>query len=169
MMMVKLTMQMQQHVAALADAEGCITPEAVVEAARPEDAPLHGLFPWDDKVAADKYRLMRARAIIRSVVYLKAERHYGIAMPNFIRDGDRPPREAGYRSIDSMQGRPDLARKTVLSELSRVRSYLTRAQNIARALGLDQEFDLLMGQIAGLETILNGESSPASGDAITPQ
>ena len=45
--------------------EGRLTPEDLVEDSRPEDAPLHAEFEWDDSVAAEKYREDQARAIIR--------------------------------------------------------------------------------------------------------
>ena len=40
----------------------------VVEAARPEDAPLHPAFTWDDSAAAEKWRRMEARQLIRAIV-----------------------------------------------------------------------------------------------------
>jgi len=44
--------------------QGILTPQAFVDAARPEKAVLHGLFEWDDKLAGEQYRLGQARAII---------------------------------------------------------------------------------------------------------
>ncbi len=41
--------------------------EEIVEAARPEDSPLHAVFPWDDRIAADEYRLEMARRLARSI------------------------------------------------------------------------------------------------------
>lgn len=49
-------------------AEGHCQPETVVEAARPEDAPLHPAFEWNDSIAAEEHRKSQARAIIRSVI-----------------------------------------------------------------------------------------------------
>lgn len=45
---------------------GRLTPAALVDAARPEDHPLHTRFEWDDAVAGERYRLDQAREIIRS-------------------------------------------------------------------------------------------------------
>ena len=45
--------------------EGRLTPSDLVEDSRPEDAPLHAEFEWDDSIAAEKYREDQARAIIR--------------------------------------------------------------------------------------------------------
>lgn len=47
---------------------GDLTPRAVVDESRPEDAPLHPAFEWDDAKAADEYRLGQARSIIRAVI-----------------------------------------------------------------------------------------------------
>ena len=51
--------------------EGKLTAPVVVEEARPEDAPLHPSFEWDDQIAAERYREDQARQIIRSVRVVK--------------------------------------------------------------------------------------------------
>jgi hypothetical protein len=48
--------------------DGKLRPVDVVEAARPATAPLHPLFTWDNKKAAEEYRLWQAREVIREVV-----------------------------------------------------------------------------------------------------
>lgn len=52
---------------------GRLTPAHVVEAARPEDAPLHARFEWDDSIAAEKWRREQAAELIRSyrITYAK--------------------------------------------------------------------------------------------------
>jgi polyhydroxyalkanoate synthesis regulator phasin len=47
--------------------QGKLTPEELVNASRDEESPLHGMFEWDDTIAAEKYREVQARKIIRSV------------------------------------------------------------------------------------------------------
>lgn len=47
--------------------DGKIETETIVSEARPENAPLHPAFEWNDSVAADEYRLWQARALVRSV------------------------------------------------------------------------------------------------------
>lgn len=49
------------------DANGRLTPEIVVDDARPAEAPLHPAFTWDDAKAAEEFRLMEARDLIRAV------------------------------------------------------------------------------------------------------
>ena len=47
---------------------GSITPQAVVEAARPEGSALHNIFEWDNDKAAEQYRLSQAGSFIRCIV-----------------------------------------------------------------------------------------------------
>lgn len=49
--------------------EGKVTPQEVLEKARDKNLELHKCFEWDDSVAAEKYRLQQARAIIVNLVY----------------------------------------------------------------------------------------------------
>lgn len=44
-----------------------LTAKNLLEASRPEDAPLHSEFEWDDAIAAEAYREEQARYIIRSL------------------------------------------------------------------------------------------------------
>ena len=41
-----------------------VTPESVLEKAKDKKSELHKCFDWDDKSAANKYRLQQARQII---------------------------------------------------------------------------------------------------------
>ena len=47
--------------------EGRLTPAELVEASRPENAPLHGEFEWNDSIAAEKWREQTGRVMIASI------------------------------------------------------------------------------------------------------
>jgi hypothetical protein len=47
--------------------DGLLTARVIVEAATPEEHPLHGFFEWDDAAAGAKYRIQQARALVRVV------------------------------------------------------------------------------------------------------
>ena len=64
---LKASAQDAGEVCAALEAKGNLTPQALVDASRPEDAPLHGEFEWDDAKAAERYRETQAGYIIRSV------------------------------------------------------------------------------------------------------
>lgn len=57
-----------ERLAKLEEQNGQLTAQIVVDDARPEAAPLHSIFEWDDSIAAEKYREEQARHVIRSVV-----------------------------------------------------------------------------------------------------
>ena len=44
-----------------------LSPEAVVEAARPRTSPLHNSFEWDNRKAGEAYRILQAQVLIRSM------------------------------------------------------------------------------------------------------
>ena len=62
-----------------ADAQKCyeeigstnITAEEVVERAKDPNSELHKCFEWDDKIAAEKYRLQQARVLICNLVFVE--------------------------------------------------------------------------------------------------
>lgn len=45
--------------------EDRLNAKELVEISRPEDAPLHCEFEWDDSIAAEKYREVQGQAMIR--------------------------------------------------------------------------------------------------------
>jgi hypothetical protein len=52
---------------------GALSAQVVVDAARPEDAPLHPAFEWDDSTAAEAYRREQARTLIKVVRVRESE------------------------------------------------------------------------------------------------
>jgi len=48
--------------------KGELTAKKLVEISRPEDAPLHKAFDWNDAEAAEKWREQQARLIINHIV-----------------------------------------------------------------------------------------------------
>lgn len=46
-----------------------LTAETVLDANRPEDAPLHGEFEWRDDIAAEEWRKHQARHLINCICY----------------------------------------------------------------------------------------------------
>ena len=53
------------QVTAELEEQNILTAHNLVEDSRPEDAPLHGEFEWNDEIAAEKYREEQARGLIR--------------------------------------------------------------------------------------------------------
>ncbi len=53
---------------------GNLTAQSVVDNSRPEDAPLHPSFEWDDWEAAEAYRRHQARSLIRALVVVAPDK-----------------------------------------------------------------------------------------------
>lgn len=62
-----------QELGRIREAHGTLTPELTVEESRPEGAPLHPVFEWDDAKAASEHRLGQARSLIRAVYIRRGE------------------------------------------------------------------------------------------------
>lgn len=58
---------------AAADRDHEITPFGVVEASKAPDAPLHGHFEWNDKIAASLHREEEARKLIKRLVVVRVD------------------------------------------------------------------------------------------------
>lgn len=58
-------MSAREALVALVERDGRITPASVLDEARDEASPLHPHFEWDDSEAAEQYRLVQARGLIR--------------------------------------------------------------------------------------------------------
>jgi hypothetical protein len=83
---------------------GPVTPHRVVEDATPKDSPLHTLFEWDNKSAANNYRVIQARQVIRSVavVYETTEA--------------KETKIQAFLSVSPEEGRSYMASRSVLSD-----------------------------------------------------
>ena len=78
------------------DPEKMVRAEAVVDAARHPDNPMHRHFEWDDAEAADEYRLMQARQLIRWVK-VKSGNDGPVVQKFFSLMNDRKKEGGGYR------------------------------------------------------------------------
>jgi hypothetical protein len=58
---------LRSQLQAVYDDRGRLTPQIVVDAARPADHPLHGRFEWDDTIAGEAWRRYQAHELIQSV------------------------------------------------------------------------------------------------------
>ncbi len=60
-------MTIRDHLLAIEERHGHLTPEIVLDEARSESSPIHQCFEWSDDSAAEKYRLLQAEGLIRKV------------------------------------------------------------------------------------------------------
>lgn len=149
---MKLTEAQIERVKMLEDDRGVVTPNAVVSDARKKSSPLHALFDWNDKTAAERQRVAVARDVIGSVKVVITMRETTIKAPHYVHDPSSP--KQGYRAVASLRRDEEDAREALRGELTRVAGNLKRAREIAVSLGLEEEVDLMLNQIVGLQSAL---------------
>lgn len=81
------------------DEKGCLKAEFVVEAARPKDSVLHKCFEWDDKKAAELYRLRTAGALIRNLNVEVVTEKSEVSTRAFVNVRMEPDSERSYAPI----------------------------------------------------------------------
>lgn len=81
-----------------------LTPENLVEASRPEDAPLHNEFEWDDRIAAEEFRRTQARLMICNLsIVLEEQKQEPIRAFFSLQNGFRK-NEGMYESTITIMG-----------------------------------------------------------------
>ena len=118
--------------------KGCLEPKDVVDKSRPEDAPLHDCFEWDDEAAAEKYRGVQAGQIIRSVVVVQEEEQ-------------RPPVEVRafvnvqktYRPIEVVVNSEEQMLELFNSALSELKAFERKYANLKQLSSVFEEINKL--------------------------
>ena len=87
---------------------GSLSPSAVVDAARPEEHPLHDRFEWDDSKAGEAYRIEQARRMIRAVVTVVNNGGAEIKTRAFVSLSTIKGTEEPYVSITAVTSSKDL-------------------------------------------------------------
>lgn len=104
----------------LVEEYGELTPELVVDAARPADSPIHSQFEWDDSIAAEAHRRDQARRLIRKVkiVYGTDPEGRDKTVRAFVSTRGPGDRKPAYRPTEEVLQDP-IARALLLREFER--------------------------------------------------
>lgn len=97
--------------------DGSVTPQAVVEDARPEDSVLHSAFEWNDEKAAEAYRIHQAGQLIRCIVVVPEKKEVKEPVRLFINTSptdDGQKRVGTYINVRSAMENP-VSRSVILS------------------------------------------------------
>lgn len=129
---------------------GTLTPEIVVNDAKRKESPLHSLFEWNTKKAAEAHWHDVARQLIRSVRVTVVNEERTLRAPYFVRDPRMPAHQQGYTSIETVRGDADMARDTVVDECSRAAAAFQRALTVAAAVGIDHDIRALLQETLDL-------------------
>jgi len=128
-----------------------------VKAARDRRSPLHDLFDWNVKAAAEKYWLHQARVVIGAVeIHVTTEQFSYKASAYMV---DMTAEGQGYRSTVALKADTANARESLVYTLETAAGHLRRALDLAVPLGLSHEVDDLLQRIAGVQRIVSDRAA----------
>jgi len=142
------------EMARLEEEHGYLTPEILLESARPKSSVLHPYFTWDQKKAAEEYRLHEASRYIRQIkITVTAHDQAEVKVRQFVhvsagaQDDEEQPRKGIYITIDRAQdeGRIDEVIESAKREL---RSFLAKYRNLSKLSGV---IDLIEAELEKME------------------
>jgi hypothetical protein len=147
---MKLTQAQLAHIKGLETARGQLSARRLLADAKRTRSPLHPLFNWNLKAAAEHWWLHRARVIIGAVTLQVSHHETVLKVPAYITGSG----SAGqYRSVVNLRSDPDAARESLIVCLETAAGHLRRAYDIAAPLGLSRQIDGLLAQVAGVARI----------------
>jgi hypothetical protein len=112
-------MSLRDELQRIYDQHGELTPELVVDTARPKSHPLHSHLEWSDRVAGEAWRRHQAAELIRSVkvTYREATESEDAASVRMYH-AVRGPNGHAYKSTDDVVADP-FTRQLVLRDMER--------------------------------------------------
>jgi hypothetical protein len=124
------------------EAGGSLAPGQVVEDARDIASPLHPCFEWNDGAAAERYREVQARQLIRSVV-VRVDRAETKAAPVAVRAfvSVVENEERGYTSTVVAMSDADLRRQVVFRAMDEAKQWRKRYEHLSELASIFAEID----------------------------
>lgn len=107
--------------------------EEILEMAKNKNTEIHKLIEWDDTVAAEKYRLVQVRKIVRDIeittIKTKNNKKKTIEVP--VRMFYSFKDETGYRPTPVIIENEELHKKLLRTAYSELVSYMTKYQTLS--------------------------------------
>ena len=121
-----------------------LTPQAVVNASRDEDAPLHKEFEWRDDIAAEKYRCQQAQSMIRNLVIVNATD-----------EEEHPKYERAYVSTPGGKNVYHTIQATLNNEVWKEHLLMTAKREMEQFIAKYRRIESLAGVISAMEHALS--------------
>lgn len=131
----------EKELRALHSRDGVLTCETVVNAARPENSPLHDYFTWDDSHAAERYRLIEAGRLIATVriEYTPKKAVQVVYTPAFIPTGTNSEGKREYFPVEEVTRNEFLQQKALADARSEMEGTRARYSHLVDLLELSSE------------------------------
>ena len=153
---------------ALVQAGTILAQDVVDEARKKKGSPLYKYFEskgaWNDKKAAEEWRLSLARQLISSVKVQVITSEVVLTAPRYVSDPRAFPKMGGsYVSVSRIRTEEDSAREVLIAEFKRAAAALARAKNLSAAFDLENAIECIVKQVDELRAGLG--SAEAHGTA----
>lgn len=129
---------------------GGLRPYEIVTESRPETAPLHSCFLWDEREAAERYRLEQARELLRNIVVVNLVQPDTPAASEPVRAfvSLKGPQEQprAYHSISVILSDPQDTDRMLQEALQELRRFAAKYRALKQLAGLFREIDRLQEQ-----------------------
>jgi hypothetical protein len=130
--------------------DGGLTPARLVDASRPDDAPLHKEFEWDDAVAAERYRENQASSVIRHLVTVSID-HSDVPaarsfVPVLVTDDEEEQRRSTYVTTCVALSIEETRGMVLRRALSEARAYKRKYGGLAELAKVIAEIDDVIGE-----------------------
>lgn len=120
-----------------------VTPESVVEAARPKDAPLHPALTWDDAKAAELHRLNEARTLVRAVRVEKDDSTVS-KVPQFVSVRVQAIDSSAYVKTAVAMSDEEMRRQVLTDAMRQLRGWQTRYKHLTEFSGVTKAIDQVL-------------------------
>lgn len=117
--------------------EGVLRASDVVKESRPDEAPLHPAFEWDDEKAAELYRQNQARNVIRSLTVVQTDKPNAPAMPVYLHVAPKDDAK-GQQYLPTMEvmGDEELRNRAIMDAIAQLKGWQKRYGHIRELAGV---------------------------------
>lgn len=124
-----------------------LTPKNLVEVSRPENAPLHEEFEWDDSIAAEKYRETQASGMIRNITIKVENAQQTKQVRAFVTLANNQSGPKSYESIGNVMSCQIKREKLIDNALRELRAFRNKYKQYTELADLIAVFDDMMEKI----------------------
>lgn len=148
--------------------EGAVTARDVVDAARSTNSPLHSYFEWDNKVAADLWRVETARKILQAVKvkFIEPDGETRVARAfQVVRERAWETAPRAYRTFQVLHGDSAFAAQMMDSAIDDLQSWRRKYEPyIGMWKSFGDVFQSVLNQIDEFETEIKTDNALAETD-----
>lgn len=122
--------------------DGVVTKRSFLEESRPEDAPTHNCFEWNDSEAAEKWRLWQAGQIIRDlVVTVVSDDEEQVSTPMFVNVEESRRNEAVFISTETAMLDDEQRKKVLANALKELKIFKDKYSKLKELQGIFQAIE----------------------------